>query len=129
MDTSTVRHEALVRAIAILGSQSALARALGKKQPYVPKWLKSPGGLPLEYCPDVERLTNRRVRCEELNDNADWLFVRRGGLLDALGEIVDALVADGFDRDRVRSTLERFAERETVALGTVKRGPMDPQNE
>lgn len=112
MANSQGRQAALERAIAIAGSQSAFARALGKKQPYVPKWLKSATGLPAEYCPAVERMTRGEVRCEELNDSVDWQFVRRTGLLGSLDRIIQALVDDGLDADRVSACLSRFAELE-----------------
>jgi DNA-binding transcriptional regulator YdaS (Cro superfamily) len=127
MNTSPVRQAALMRAIEIVGSQSALARALGKKQPYVPKWLKSATGLPADYCPDVERLTDRQVRCEHLNDSVDWQYVRRGGMLDALDEIIQVLIADGFDQVRISACLANFAERERALMQAPR--PTDQRSE
>ncbi len=76
METQLDKRAALVKAIAIVGTQSALARRLGKTQPHIAKWLRSKHGVPAEYCPAIERLTNGKVRCEELNDRADWAYLR-----------------------------------------------------
>ena len=65
---------ALVEAVRILGSQSALARACGVKQGHVWAWLNREGyAVPLESCPDVERATRGAVRCEALRPDVDWL--------------------------------------------------------
>lgn len=76
--------EHLQRAIAILGGQSALARAVSTPkrkilQPHVYKWLNSPNPdqmPPAEYCPAIERATDGAVRCEELRDDIDWAYLR-----------------------------------------------------
>lgn len=111
MDTPNSFRDALVRAINIIGSQSALARALGKSQPYVPKWLKSRNGLPPEYCPSVERLTHRQVRCEELNGAVDWAYVRHGSLVDHCDGLIVELVVAGFNEAAVRSCLQSYIRR------------------
>ncbi|AJY39113.1 transcriptional regulator [Burkholderia humptydooensis] len=41
---------ALLRAIEKAGSQSALARLIGKKQPHIHKWLHSPNAMRPENC-------------------------------------------------------------------------------
>ncbi|MDN7939368.1 YdaS family helix-turn-helix protein [Burkholderia multivorans] len=41
---------ALQRAIEKAGSQSALARLIGKKQPHIHKWLHSPNAMRPENC-------------------------------------------------------------------------------
>lgn len=65
---------ALVEAVRILGSQSALARACGVKQGHVWAWLNREGyAVPLESCPDIERATAGAVRCEDLRPDVDWL--------------------------------------------------------
>jgi len=62
MSTET---EALERAIAIKGSQSALARAVGKKQAHVWYWLNK-GQVPAEIAPKIEAATGGQVSKENL---------------------------------------------------------------
>lgn len=72
-------REALLRAIDVLGGQSALARACNKKQGHVSHWIAS-GVVPAEHCPLIEkatRLAGSRVPCEELNPGVDWAELRR----------------------------------------------------
>lgn len=67
----------LERAIAIVGSQTALASAIGGnvKTGHIFYWLKS-GSVPAEHCPAIERATQGRVRCEELNSAPAWDVLR-----------------------------------------------------
>jgi DNA-binding transcriptional regulator YdaS (Cro superfamily) len=71
-------QEALLKAVRIVGSQAKLARALGNglTQSNIYHWLKKAKVIPAEYCPDIERLANGAVMCEELNPNANWGFIR-----------------------------------------------------
>lgn len=67
----------LARAIQIVGSQVALAAALGVRQGHVWKWLNTAvEGVPAKYCPSIERLTQGRVTCEELRSDVDWAYLR-----------------------------------------------------
>lgn len=58
-----------------MGSQAALARALGVAQQVVNNWLRR-GKVPADYCPLIERATGRRVVCEEIRPDVDWPFLR-----------------------------------------------------
>ncbi len=62
--------QALSTAIDAAGGQSALARALGKKQGHVWDWLNKGGQAPAEFCPSIEALTG--VRCEDLRSDLTW---------------------------------------------------------
>lgn len=54
-----------------------MARALGLSgYQVIQQWQKA-GRVPARYCPMIERLTNREIRCEELDDTVDWQFVRQ----------------------------------------------------
>lgn len=65
------------RAAKLLGSQTALALALGVKKTAVSQW-KEPGRrVPAEHCPRIERMTNGAVRCEELRPDMEWDVLRR----------------------------------------------------
>lgn len=57
--------EAIAKAISIVGSQKALADALGCRQPFVNKMLKT-GRVPAERCLPIERITNGAVTRYEL---------------------------------------------------------------
>ena len=56
----------LERAVALVGSQSALARALGKQPGHVWWWLRRSGRAPAEYVIAIESATNGRVTRHEL---------------------------------------------------------------
>lgn len=71
MATPNQSHAALLRAIDIAGSQSALARLLGKKQPHIYKWLMSPNGVSPEHCVDIERRLEGLVTRKDLRPE-DW---------------------------------------------------------
>lgn len=57
----------LDRAIAICGSKSALARAIGVSYQAVQTWCKD--RVPLERCPGVELATRGAVQCEQLRED------------------------------------------------------------
>lgn len=67
------------RAATILGSQSAMASALGVSKSAVGQW-KEPGRrVPAEHCPVIERLTGGCVRCEDLRPDIEWGVLRTQG--------------------------------------------------
>lgn len=69
--------QALDRATALCGSQSALAALIGVRQSHISMWKKR-GSIPAEYCPRIERATGGRVTCEELRPDlaAEFAFLR-----------------------------------------------------
>lgn len=67
--------DALTKAITILGSQTALAKALGGSAQTVNNWIKR-GSIPAEHCPAIERATAGAVRCEDLRPDVDWAVLR-----------------------------------------------------
>ncbi len=60
----TTDHPAFITACNLVGSQRRMAELLGVTPQSVSKWLHK--GPPMERCPDIERLTQSRVRCEDL---------------------------------------------------------------
>jgi DNA-binding transcriptional regulator YdaS (Cro superfamily) len=68
--------DALIQAINILGSQTALAKAIGGHVQTVNNWI-SRGNVPAEHCPAIERVTGGAVRCEDLRPDVDWAVLRR----------------------------------------------------
>lgn len=71
MDTQKNQsYEGLCEAIAFAGTQIALANLLKKynvkiSQPHIQKWLKSPNGVPPNYCVAIENetpVTRKKLR-------------------------------------------------------------------
>lgn len=58
-----------------MGSQSALARALGVKQAHVWNWLNRDKRLPAEYCLKIEQATGGQVTRHDLRPD---IFVQNG---------------------------------------------------
>jgi len=74
MDTNTPA-EALKSAIAMFSSLKAFSDALGVRYQVVQQWIEN--RVPAEYCPKIERVTGRKVRCEQLRSDVDWGYVRQ----------------------------------------------------
>ncbi len=75
---------ALDRACDTLGSQEALAAALGIKSPSISGW-RSAGTVPQDRCAAIERATGGAVRCEELRPDIPWTRGPNGEpLIDAI---------------------------------------------
>lgn len=69
MDIKNQSVPALLRAIQIAGSQSALGAALGHSQALVHKWINSRNPLKAEHCVKIERIYN--VSRQDLRPD-DW---------------------------------------------------------
>lgn len=67
----------IAKAAALVGSQRALATALGVTKAAVWQWKDDGRQVPAEHCPHIERLTNGVVRCEELRPDVDWAYLRK----------------------------------------------------
>jgi len=67
--------ENLIRAYQVLGSQTALAKAIGVVPQVVNNWQRR-GNVPAEYCPAIEKATAGMVRCEDLRPDVDWSVLR-----------------------------------------------------
>ncbi len=67
---------AIDEAARILGSQVDLAKALGVSKSAVNQWKGEGRQVPAEHCPQIERLTGGQVKCEELNTEVDWAYLR-----------------------------------------------------
>lgn len=71
------------RAIATVGSASALARILGISVQAVCNY-RDGREIDAAHCPRIERETRERgdiVRCEELRPDVDWEELRRSGAM------------------------------------------------
>lgn len=60
----------------IVGSQVALASALGVSKGAVSQWKDDERRVPAEHCPAIERATRGAVRCEDLRPDIDWAVLR-----------------------------------------------------
>lgn len=65
----------LLRAYKIIGTQAALAKAIGVVPQVVNNWQRR-GNIPAEYCPAIERATAGQVKCEDLRPDVDWSVLR-----------------------------------------------------
>lgn len=61
----------------VLGSQKALAAALGVSTGAVSQWKEEGRKIPAEHCPVIERLTRGKVRCEQMRPDIAWGVLRR----------------------------------------------------
>lgn len=66
----------LEKAIDVLGTASALARAIGVAESLPAMW-KQRGRIPAEHCPSIEKATNGAVACEELRPDVAWNVLRK----------------------------------------------------
>lgn len=60
-------------AFELVGGISAMARHFGITPWSASKWRDR---VPAERCPEIEKLTNGAVRCEDLRPDVDWSYLR-----------------------------------------------------
>ena len=58
-------------------NQSEIARQLGVKPQAVQQWFKRK--TPIIRCPEIERITEGKVTCEELRPDVNWAILRNSG--------------------------------------------------
>lgn len=79
--------ESLIKAIEICGGgQAGLAKRITENLPdaatdpvspqQVWNWLNRDKLVPAQYCPTIEKICGGQVLCEQLNDKADWPYIR-----------------------------------------------------
>jgi DNA-binding transcriptional regulator YdaS (Cro superfamily) len=77
MGMSTITPQSPVeRAIAAVGSATALAQRLGVTPAAVGQWKSGERRVPAERCPEIERATSGAVRCEDLRPDVAWDVLR-----------------------------------------------------
>jgi len=67
------------RAATVIGSQAALASALGVTRAAVGQWRLPGRRVPAEHCPAIEKMTRDlgdAVTCEELRPDIQWSVLR-----------------------------------------------------
>jgi DNA-binding transcriptional regulator YdaS (Cro superfamily) len=62
-------------AIEKFGSLANMARQLEVSHQVIQGWRKQ-ARVPPQHCPRIERLLEGAVRCEQLNDDIDWAYLR-----------------------------------------------------
>jgi len=55
----------------------ALAKKIGVAAPLISQWRTGARRVPADRCPEVERATDGRVRCEDLRPDVDWGYLRQ----------------------------------------------------
>lgn len=77
----TQSADALKRAIDVVGTATELARQIGSpvSSTHIYNWMRrDKAGVPPERCPDIERVTGGKVRCEDLRPDLApmWAYLR-----------------------------------------------------
>lgn len=62
-----------------LKTMTALALELGVTRAAADQWKEDGRRVPPKHCPPIEKLSNGEVKCEELNSEVDWQYVRSTG--------------------------------------------------
>jgi DNA-binding transcriptional regulator YdaS (Cro superfamily) len=75
METNSPKERLRV-AIGKFPTLKAFSEAMNVRYQVVQQWLVN--GVPAEYCPEIERVTDREVKCEDLRPDVNWSFVRAG---------------------------------------------------
>lgn len=66
------------QATRVVGSAEQLARLIGVSRAAIYAWMSGTRRISADYCPDIERATRGRVRCEDLRPDVDWSVLRGG---------------------------------------------------
>lgn len=72
MPYSEGMNEQILIACTLMGSQTSLAKALGVKPPVVNQWLNLIRPVPPKTCVAIEKVTNGKVRRQDLRPNDFW---------------------------------------------------------
>lgn len=65
----------LKKAIDDAGGVAVLAEHFGISPISVYEWI-SRGRVPPDRCPEIEKFSKGAVKCEQLNDQVDWTYIR-----------------------------------------------------
>ena len=57
-------------------TMEALGEKLGVTKGAVSQWKSEGRNVPASHCPEIEKLTSGQVKCEELNSDVDWAYLR-----------------------------------------------------
>ncbi|WCM21405.1 helix-turn-helix domain-containing protein [Paraburkholderia bryophila] len=107
---NTTSQEAVLKACEIMGSKSALARAVGVKPPTVQQWCNGERPIPPSKCIEIERATKREVRVEELAPDIDWAYIR-----DSAQSIADSSDASDDAQPPVGGSIDKTKQMRAMA--------------
>lgn len=68
-------ENAMRRAIDVVGGTTRMSQLLGISKQRVSNWAAR--GVPVEWCPQIEAVTDGGVRCEELRPDVRWSVLRQ----------------------------------------------------
>lgn len=58
------------------GKQSELAVAIGISPVLISQWVREKRPIPQGRCPEIEKVTQGQVTCEELRDDVSWVRIK-----------------------------------------------------
>lgn len=76
VDKNFLHMDQIARAVEILGGPTHVALILGVTPQAVCFWRDGRRRFPAEHCPAIERVTEGKVRCEDLRPDVDWGYLR-----------------------------------------------------
>ncbi|MBX3629331.1 MAG: helix-turn-helix domain-containing protein [Nitrosomonas sp.] len=65
-----------------VGGQAKLAKFLNISTSAVNQWVLGRRPIPARFCPEIERFSQGRVKCEDLRPDINWAFLRDTKLVD-----------------------------------------------
>lgn len=71
------RQEELRDAVKLAGGAAALADHLGLSRGAIYDFIRR-GNFAPEHCPEIEKFSHGKVKCEILNTTVDWAYLRNG---------------------------------------------------
>jgi DNA-binding transcriptional regulator YdaS (Cro superfamily) len=80
------------------GAQSKLAAAAGIPAPMLSQWASGARPIPAERCPEIERATDGKVRCEDLRPDVAWDVLREQVASDDKTTVIVTPTYTGPDR-------------------------------
>ncbi|SDY37803.1 helix-turn-helix domain-containing protein [Nitrosomonas sp. Nm58] len=73
---TNIQITAIKKACQIVGGQAQMALLLKVTIATINQWTTGHRPIPAAHCPNIERLTDGKVVCEELHPNIDWAYIR-----------------------------------------------------
>ncbi len=77
MKPKSPRQQALHEAVNLAGGAIALAGCLGVTRFAIYDFIRR-GNFAPEHCPEIEKFSHGKVKCEILNTTVDWAYLRNG---------------------------------------------------
>lgn len=77
MNTNKHTILSINKACQYVGGQAKLAQRLHISPSAVGHWVLGRRPIPAERCPEIERLVQGHVKCEDLRPDVDWAYLRQ----------------------------------------------------